>query len=160
MFCSSSVLSAKRAGLADLTSALRVTSLLARTVSSLRIGLPFVCVVLIRTHSLHIHGSELLEELGLDVDPKSFDFVFHLRVSLKTNGGAFTENEIADVYTWEWNGSRNDLKLQDIEVMDAKWFTRAELKKMMQNNDPSLVFCDVVKMAPLFEFWDRKYGPV
>lgn len=57
---------------------------------------------------------ELEEELGIRVPKEELKYVF-------TSVNERNTNTIYDVYEVRWNGDISDLKLQEGEVVDAKW---------------------------------------
>ena len=66
---------------------------------------------------------ELEEELGICVKPEELKFLF-------TGVNERNRNTIYDTYEARWNGDVSELKLQEGEVVDAKWVDYAGLCAM------------------------------
>lgn len=71
---------------------------------------------------------ELEEELGISVSPEELKLVFSSVNERNTN-------TIYDVYEVRWNGNVSQLKLQEGEVVDAKWVDFEELCAMEERGE-------------------------
>lgn len=70
---------------------------------------------------------ECKEELGIDVNPDKVE----LMMSVKR------KNVFVDIFLDKENWNINDLKLQEEEVDDVKWFERKELKTIIEGRETS-----------------------
>jgi len=81
---------------------------------------------------------ETLEELGLEVSEKEFEFLFTVK-QLHKSGANFIENEIVDVYLVEKDLNLSSLKLQKSEVDCVKWIHFKELQKQISEGKEKIV---------------------
>lgn len=79
--------------------------------------------------------TEIKEELGIDVDPKSLVF-YH---TIKTN------KDFVDFYYLNQDFDLKDLTLQKEEVQDAKWFTIEEIEDLIKKDDFFKSHIDYIK---------------
>ena len=70
---------------------------------------------------------ECKEELGIDVNPDKVE----LMMSVKR------KNVFVDIFLDKENWNVNDLKLQEEEVDDVKWFDRKDLKAIIEGKETS-----------------------
>lgn len=84
---------------------------------------------------------ELSEEIGLQVNEDELKYLFTVKESgvNDNNEKHIIENEITDVYLIEKNVAITELKLQEEEVSSVKWFSYEAFKKMVMENDKTLV---------------------
>ena len=68
---------------------------------------------------------ELFEELGIKSDSKTLQKLFGLK----------RRNSLLDVYLIKTDVDVSDLRLQEAEVSRAKWVTKDELCKMIENGE-------------------------
>lgn len=76
---------------------------------------------------------EIKEEIGLDVDKKQLKLIRTVK----------TPKTFVDLYYMKSDVDVKDLTLQKEEVQDVGWFSKAEIKKLIEND----------------EFFDRHYEP-
>lgn len=105
---------------------------------------------------------ELEEELGITLPPERFRFLFtHLEeLTSEQRGRPFINNEFNDVFlvvasdaerrTWvspthPTNAGISTLKLQESEVSDVAWFDWEVVRRMYEDDDPSIVPCSDLK---------------
>lgn len=69
---------------------------------------------------------ETKEELGIDLDPEK-GTLFCRFINPNDNGHSW----IADVWVFEWDGSIDQIRLQQIETCDAMWATAEKIREMM-----------------------------
>lgn len=84
---------------------------------------------------------ELSEETGLEVGESELQYLFTVKESGINNNQErkIIENEITDVYLIKKDIDISNLKLQEEEVSCVKWFSYEEFKKMVIEEDESLV---------------------
>jgi len=84
---------------------------------------------------------ELSEEIGLEVNKNELKYLFTVKESEVNNNPEkhIIENEFTDVYLIQKNIDITELKLQEEEVSDVKWFSYESFKKMVMENDETLV---------------------
>lgn len=84
---------------------------------------------------------ELSEEIGLEVNEDELQYLFTVKESEVNNNPEkhIIENEITDVYLIQKNIDITELKLQEEEVSDVKWFSYESFQKMVMENDKTLV---------------------
>lgn len=84
---------------------------------------------------------ELSEEIGLKVKENELEYLFTVKESGVNDNPKrhIIENEITDVYLIERNVDITELRLQEEEVSEIKWFSYESFKKMVLENDETLV---------------------
>lgn len=84
---------------------------------------------------------ELSEEIGLQVRQDELKYLFTVKESgVNSNPEKqILENEITDVYLIEKDVNIAELKLQEEEVSSVKWFSYETFKKMVMEDDKTLV---------------------
>lgn len=84
---------------------------------------------------------ELGEEIGLEVEESELQYLFTVKESGINNNQdrKIIENEITDVYLIKKDIAVSNLKLQEEEVSEVKWFSYEEFKKMVIEKDENLV---------------------
>lgn len=84
---------------------------------------------------------ELNEEIGLSIKENELQYLFTVKERGVNDNPAIKiiENEITDVYLIQKDIEIQNLKLQEEEVAEVKWFSYEEFKKMVMENDENLV---------------------
>lgn len=84
---------------------------------------------------------ELGEEIGLEVGESELQYLFTVKESGVNNNQekGIIEKEFTDVYLIKKEIDISKLKLQEEEVSEVKWFLYEEFKKMVIEEDESLV---------------------
>ncbi len=77
---------------------------------------------------------ELEEELGIRAEPEQLCFAgtFRLRYEKEFHGRMFRDNEFANVYVYD--GAIGELKLQESEVSEVRWFDLNEVWDEIQTD--------------------------
>lgn len=75
---------------------------------------------------------ELQEELGIEVSENDLKYLFRISEKHITNRGTFVDNEIKDIYFLRMDVEIGDLKLQEEEVMDARFIHFLKLRKLLK----------------------------
>ena len=68
---------------------------------------------------------ELEEEIGLQINDKDLEF-------LEIRKSKSFHKHFVVAYILKWNGNLEDLKFNDDEITDAKWFSYEDIKKMRE----------------------------
>lgn len=76
---------------------------------------------------------ELEEELGLNPNNYNFKFLKKIKEEFINNG--IDSKEFVFIYLIESNIDIKEIKLQDEEVSEARWFTKEELFKLISNQE-------------------------
>lgn len=82
---------------------------------------------------------ELSEEIGLQVNENELKYLFSVKESTINEEKHVIDNELIDVYLMKKEVDIKNLKLQEEEVSDVKWFSYEEFKKMVLEDDENLV---------------------
>ena len=87
------------------------------------------------------------EEMGITPDvARSVRFLSYM-----------SEDCLTDVYIVPWEGDAADLRLQEEEVMDAKWVTMEEMRELIRRPD---VFWGYRYLSMLMRFLEEEYARV
>lgn len=82
---------------------------------------------------------ELSEEIGLRVKEDELNYLFSVKESTVNEVKHVLDNELIDVYLIKKDVDIEELKLQEEEVSDVKWFSYDEFRKMVLEDDENLV---------------------
>ena len=84
---------------------------------------------------------ELKEELGIDTKITDLNFVDTVRINYvdEFHGKAFRDNEIAYLYAYEKDITKDELKLQEEEVEAVEWFNLDYVISEIEKGNP--LFC-------------------
>ena len=84
---------------------------------------------------------ELSEEIGLQVREDELEYLFTVKESTTKDNleRHIIDNEITDVYFMKKEIEIRNLKLQEEEVSEVRWFSYEQFKKMVMENDENLV---------------------
>lgn len=81
--------------------------------------------------SLEAAQKETREELGLDLSPEFFKYLFSIREHFTANDGTYIENAFNDVYLVQVDLDIEKLKTESKEITELKWFDLEEFKKLV-----------------------------
>lgn len=83
---------------------------------------------------------ELCEELGISAETDSLKEAgsFHIRFTGVFHGEVFNDDETAFVYIYEEPVDVSDLKLQEEEVSEVRWFALDEVYERILKKDPDI----------------------
>lgn len=84
---------------------------------------------------------ELGEEIGLHAKEEELQYLFTVKENTikEHEGETILDNEITDVYLMRKDIDITNLKLQEEEVSEVRWFSYDVFKKMVMENDENLV---------------------
>ncbi len=84
---------------------------------------------------------ELGEEIGILVPENELEYQFTVKDAdeYECQGKHIIDKEIVDVYLLERQVAPENLKLQEEEVSEVKWFSHEDFKKMVLEKSPELV---------------------
>lgn len=82
---------------------------------------------------------ELGEEIGLQAKAEELQYLFTVKETTVNEEKHVLDNEIIDVYLMKKEVAIEELKLQEEEVSDAKWFSYDAFQKMVLESDENLV---------------------
>jgi isopentenyldiphosphate isomerase len=74
---------------------------------------------------------EIGEELGIKAGAAGLRFAGSRRISLRSGGGSFIDNEFTEVYVTRFDGSPRGLKFDAAEVEEARFIGVEELSRVM-----------------------------
>lgn len=94
---------------------------------------------------------EAVEEIDLNIKKKDLEF-YKIRKDTDVVAEDFLDNEFDYVYLVKFNGSVNDLELQEEEVYDVKFISQDKLKKDLKENPD--------KYIPCYDYWSEMIGVV
>ena len=79
---------------------------------------------------------ELSEELGIEasLDHLSYAGIFHIRYEKEFHGRMFRDNEVTTVYVYTEPVKIEDLRLQESEVSEVRWFSVEDVWKEIQTD--------------------------
>ncbi len=82
---------------------------------------------------------ELSEEIGLQVNENELKYLFSVKENTINEEKHVIDKELIDVFLMRKEVDIKNLKLQEEEVSDVKWFSYEEFKKMVLEDDENLV---------------------
>lgn len=82
---------------------------------------------------------ELSEEIGLRANENELKYLFSVKESTINEEKHVIDKELIDVFLMRKEVDIKNLKLQEEEVSDVKWFSYEEFKKMVLADDENLV---------------------
>jgi len=82
---------------------------------------------------------EIHEELGLEVKPENFEYLFTVVQQAVLNDGTYINNEFNDVYLLKFGLNPSEFKLQKEEVSAIRWMPYKELKEIIKNGSSDFV---------------------
>ena len=82
---------------------------------------------------------ELSEEIGLRANENELKYLFSVKENTINEEKHVIDKELIDVYLMKKDVDIKNLKLQEEEVSDVKWFSYEEFKKMVLADDENLV---------------------
>ena len=88
--------------------------------------------------SLDTAIQEIKEELDIDISESEIQFVGTLK-SARKHTETFINNSFGDIYLYRLPRDINNLKLQEDEVSEVKYFSIPELKDMIARKDPTFL---------------------
>ena len=89
--------------------------------------------------SIEAAQAETKEELGLDLLPDDFEYLFTLRQNIVSNNGTYLENEFVDIYLIRLDFEISKYKGEPDEVEELRWLTKEEFKKWIQGEGEQMV---------------------
>jgi isopentenyl-diphosphate Delta-isomerase len=89
-------------------------------------------------HSLEVAIREVSEEVGLPITEKDLTFLGTLKNEVIKNNGTYFDNEFSDVYVVKADIDINTFVMQESEVQGLRWVPIEDLKKMVEQKDPTL----------------------
>lgn len=90
-------------------------------------------------HSIKAALRETKEELGLAISPEQLELLGTIKQMSVSNGGAYVNNEIDDVYLVTMEVDPTSLVLQVEEVAEVKTIPFEDLEKLTTAGDPTVV---------------------
>lgn len=82
---------------------------------------------------------EILEEIGVEMDPSNLEYLFTFYQDVSENDGKFLDNMFYDVYLAEVDLALDKLKLQEDEVSEVKYIPYEDFEKMAQTHHKDMV---------------------
>lgn len=82
---------------------------------------------------------ELSKEIGLQVNENELKYLFSVKENTINEEKHVIDKELIDVFLMRKEVDIKNLKLQEEEVSDVKWFSYEEFKKMVLEDDENLV---------------------
>lgn len=99
---------------------------------------------------------ETNEELGINIQPDEFEYLFTCRRQAVENEGTFIDNEFNDVYLVQKDIKISDIKMRSEEVEDIKYIHFFELEKLVSTKDKNLVL-HIDEYGKLFKILHEKF---
>lgn len=101
---------------------------------------------------------EAKEELNLNIDPQKLSLFKIFTAKIRFND--VVNNEFIYIYTLPFDGKISDLKLQDEEVQDVKFFTLTDLQNQLTSNPNKFIdhYVNENYWVEIFAYLQDKFG--